>query len=213
MVDQVMDGLLVVVGAGVLAGLGVAVPLGAIGALLVREGLVFGFRVAASAAAGIAAVDTLYCATAMTAGAALAPRIESHRGIFLVVSGLVLMAIGVRQLVAGVRRTDIDGLSVETPSGLSTFARFVGLTAVNPVTLVYFAALAGVVTSHGGGWLAPVAFVAAVGLSSLAWQLVLAAVGAVFRRSVTARAAHRITIAAATLVIGLGASVTVAGIT
>ncbi|NKY40114.1 hypothetical protein HGA02_11395, partial [Cellulomonas septica] len=45
---------------GALAGLAVAVPVGPIGVLLLREGVVHGTRVAIGAGLGVATVDLLY---------------------------------------------------------------------------------------------------------------------------------------------------------
>ena len=44
-------------GAGALAGLGVALPLGAVGVLIVQEGIAGGWRPASAAATGVALVD------------------------------------------------------------------------------------------------------------------------------------------------------------
>lgn len=198
--------------AGVIAGLGVAMPLGAIAALLLREGLVNGFRVAAAAAVGVATVDLLYCAVATATGTLLARTIESYRGAFLVVSGVLVVAIGVRQLHHGLKERGRQAPDVGLVLARTAYARFVGLTAVNPMTLVYFVALGGAVIAPSGSSAAPAAFVAAAGLSSLAWQLVLASVGSFFRGAVGARTARVIGIAASLLVLALGAAVLVNGI-
>ena len=57
---------------GLVAGWGVAIPLGAIGVLLVDLGMRGGFRHAAPAAAAVATADLLYAAVAAAAGAAAA---------------------------------------------------------------------------------------------------------------------------------------------
>ncbi|MBS2534864.1 LysE family transporter [Catenulispora sp. NF23] len=199
-------------GAGALAGLGVALPLGAVGALLLREGLVNGFRVAAASAAGIATVDTLYCTVATLAGAVVAPTVQRHRGVFLVLSGLLIVVIGVRQLRRGLMRQARAVSEVEQVSASAAYVRFVGLTAVNPTTLVYFVALSGALATRGGSWAGPAAFVAAAGVASLAWQLVLAAIGALFGRSVGAGATRTIGVVASVLVIALGIGVLANGL-
>lgn len=197
--------------AGVVAGLGVAMPLGAVAALLLREGLVNGFRVAAASAAGVATVDLLYSGVATVTGALLAPMIVDRRGPFLVASGAVIVAIGLRQLHQGlIDRARTTGEVTRVPA-LAAYARFVGLTALNPMTLVYFVALSGAVTAPDGSWVTPVVFVAAVGLSSLAWQLALAMVGAFFGGVVTDNTTRVIGIAASLLVVALGAGVLVTG--
>src|SRR5215213_1995184 len=58
--------------AGLLAGWGVAIPLGAIGVMVVDLGMRSGLRPAAAAAAGVATADFLYAALAAAAGAAVA---------------------------------------------------------------------------------------------------------------------------------------------
>ena len=56
--------LLTAATSGMLAGLGVALPLGAISVLLLGEGVTRGFRAGAPAALAVGTVDTLYCAVA-----------------------------------------------------------------------------------------------------------------------------------------------------
>lgn len=196
---------------GAVAGLGVAMPLGAVAVLLLREGLVNGFRVVAASAAGVATVDLLYSAVAMVTGALLTRMIVDRRGLFLVVSGAAIVAIGVRQLHQGlIDRARTTG-EVTRVSALAAYARFVGLTAINPMTMVYFVALSGAVTAPDSSWVTPVVFVAAVGLSSLAWQLALAMVGSFFGGVVTDNTTRMIGIAASLLIVALGAGVLVTG--
>lgn len=207
-----MDDVCVPAVAGVLAGLGVAMPLGPIAALVLREGVVNGFRVAAAAAAGIATVDLVYCVVAMTLGALLAPWVEEHQGAFLVASGVLVCAIGARQLHRGLRhRGALASAQVERVSAVAAYLRFVALTAVNPMTLVYFVALSGVVTDQRGSWVAPAVFVLAVGVSSLAWQLALAATGSFVGGSLGGRGVRTIDIVASTIILVLGGAIIVKG--
>lgn len=71
------DDVVVLAVAGFAAGLGVAMPLGAIGVLVVREGMLRGHRSGLAAASGVATVDTLYCLGALLTGAAIAPVMAS----------------------------------------------------------------------------------------------------------------------------------------
>ncbi|WP_439901185.1 LysE family transporter [Microbacterium azadirachtae] len=207
-----MEGFWIPAVAGMLAGLGVAMPLGAIGALLLREGIVNGFRVAAAAAAGVATVDLLYCAAATAAGAFLASVIEGFRGPFLIASGVLVVGIGILQLVRIRRDPGPDEPEVGRISALGAYARFFGLTAINPMTLIYFLALGGAVTARSASPSGPVVFVVAAGVASLAWQLVLAGVGAAFGHLIGPRATRLIGILASLVVIGLGAVVLAGGI-
>jgi len=207
-----MDGLWVPALAGALAGLGVAMPLGAIGALLLREGIVNGFRVGAAAAAGVATVDLLYCAVATATGALLASAIEGFRGPFLIASGVVVVGIGILQLLRIRRDPGSDAPEIGRISAVRAFVRFFGLTAINPMTLIYFIALGGAVTARSTSVAGPVVFVAAAGIASFAWQLLLAGAGAAFDHLIGPRATRIIGIAASIVVIGLGAVVLAEGV-
>lgn len=208
-----LENIFVPAGAGIAAGLGVAMPLGAVAALLLREGLVNGLRVGLSAAAGVAVVDTFYCAIAMLAGAAFSPAVTSHQSLFLTLSGLLIALIGIRQLVSGLRNRSTEVPEVNRTAPLNTFVRFLGLTALNPLTLVYFVALAGAVTSHSESWFGPTVFVFAVGLSSLAWQVLIVSTGTVFGKALNATAIELVGIVASSLIIGLGCLIAVSGLT
>src|SRR4051812_50032186 len=64
---------------GLVAGWGVAIPLGAIGVLLVDLGMRAGLRRASAAAAAVATADGLYAAVAAVAGSAVAAALEPHQ--------------------------------------------------------------------------------------------------------------------------------------
>jgi threonine/homoserine/homoserine lactone efflux protein len=174
--------------AGIVAGLGVAMPLGAIGLLLLDEGVRNGWRLARAAAAAVAAVDLLYASIAVIVGAKVADAFEGHERTIRVVGGFALLALvawGIANLIRG--RRGEERLRAPAASGRATAGRFAFLTLANPLTLVYFAALAAGLADHlvGGG--ARLAFVIGVGLSSLSWQLVLAAMGSTAGRVLGAR--------------------------
>jgi len=174
--------LLTAFGAGVAAGLALAMPLGAIGVLLVREGTLRGWRRGAPAALAVATVDTLYCIAAVTLGAVLAPVIAAWAPWPRIVGGIVLLGIAAHGLLR-LRRAP-GAPPAGGPAGVPSWRRFVAflaLTAINPATLVYFAAvvtgMASLVSEPAAGAL----FVAGVALASLAWQLLLVLAGAALR--------------------------------
>ena len=59
-----------------------------------------------------------------------------------------------------------------------TYLRFLGLTIVNPATVIYFAALVLGLPSIGEGSLDRVAFVVGALAASLSWQTFIATIGA-----------------------------------
>ncbi len=86
---------------GVLAGYGIAIPVGAIAILIVEVGIRSGFRCAFFAGAGAASADFLYAGLAVIGGAALAELVESVDQPLRIISAFVLAAIA----VAGLRRS------------------------------------------------------------------------------------------------------------
>ncbi|WP_312178794.1 LysE family transporter [Arthrobacter sp.] len=202
---------------GVLAGFGVAAPLGAVGVLLLREGLAAGFREAAPAAFAVALVDAAYCTLAILAGTAAAPLITSWGALPALSGGVALMLLG----LVGIRRTWRSGPGPAPEAGPAPpssfkfpesskrrrFVLFVSLTAINPMTLFYFAALAvglrDVLSPPAGPW----AFIIGVSLGSLAWQLGLVFSGAYLRGRTTGAVQRTLSMAghATVAVLGLGA--------
>jgi arginine exporter protein ArgO len=170
---------------GVTAGLAVALPIGPVALLVLQEGLVRGFRIAAGAAVGVAAVDALYAVAATTAGGGVARLLDGHEPVVRAVSAVTLVAVaawGLRQTLA-VRASSATPTAAAwgeraTPS--RTFARFVGLTAVNPLTALAFVSVAVGLAPRLGGT-GRVAFVVGVACASGAWQLMLAVAGSTLR--------------------------------
>jgi arginine exporter protein ArgO len=175
---------------GLVAGLAVAVPLGAIGVLILQEGLHRGWPAAAAAATGVALVDLGYATLAAAAGTAVTALLAGHTRAVQLVGAVVLLGVAVRGLTAlrragpvlSASRGAASGKAVGTAGGphLRTgriLRRFVALTAINPLTAIYFVVLAAGLGAAVSGWRAGAAFVVGVFAASWAWQLVLAAIG------------------------------------
>lgn len=174
--------------AGLLAGYGVAIPVGAIAALLVSLTARTSLRVGASAALGVATADGVYALVAVLGGAALARLIEPIATPLRWVAAAILVAFAVRTAVTAIRHH--RDRSERPVGGLTTPARayfgLLGLTLLNPATVVYFGALvlgrqAGDGLNAGG----EAVFVLAVFVASASWQLLLAAGGGLVGRVLT----------------------------
>lgn len=195
-------------GLGLAAGLGVAVPIGAIGVLLLGEGMAVGARRGIVAASAVALVDTLYAAAAITLGTVAAPAVDRFGTVPQVVGGFVLLAVA----AAGARRGS-PGDPPHPPRRVAAahrFALFVGLTALNPATLLYFVAIAvptGRLSLAESGL-----FVVGVALASFTWQVLLVVAGAVFGSRLPDRARRRITAAGSAVIAVLAATLIIAGI-
>lgn len=174
---------------GVLAGYGIAIPVGAIAVLIVQVGMRCGFWCAASAGAGAATADLAYSVLAVAGGAALASTVESAGSPFRWVSAGLLVVLAVR----GLLRARGGSAAVQTTMPgrrefAGTYAKFVGLTIVNPLTVVYFAAFVlGLGLAEGLSVAEGALFVSGAFLASLSWQTLLAGIGAVARRKLPRR--------------------------
>jgi len=165
---------------GVVAGYGIAIPVGAIAVLIVEVGIRCGFRCAFFAGAGAATADLMYAALAVIGGAALAGLVQSVDQPLRIISGVVLVVIA----VIGLRRIKSKQVKVEIrfPDRrelAGTYARFVGLTVINPTTIVYFAAvIVGLGVADDMSMVEGALFALGAFLASLSWQTLLAGVGA-----------------------------------
>jgi len=194
--------------AGVAAGFAIAMPLGAIGVLLLREGMVNGRRSAVAGAAGVATIDTLYCTAAIVAGAAAAPVIRSWGVWPRYLAGLILVVLGVQQLLA--LRKPRSQAAPTPSSGRSAYLKFFALTAINPATLIYFLALASALPDTGGPW-GGIAFTVGAGLASLSWQLGLALVSSGAKAVLPERASTWLGVIGSAVIVLLGVGVAVTG--
>jgi arginine exporter protein ArgO len=187
--------------AGILAGLAVAIPLGAIGVLIVDLGVRGGFRPAFMAGLGTALADGLYATVAAVAGLAvgawLAP---AERAIALVAAG-ALAAVGIYGLIALRREPAARALP---PADHRLVARFLALTAVNPATAATFAGLiVGLPAVAHASAPGKAAFVVGAFGASLAWQSTLAGGGALMRHGLPPSARTWTSVAGRVLVLAL----------
>jgi threonine/homoserine/homoserine lactone efflux protein len=172
--------------AGAGAGLAVAVPVGAIGVLIIEAGLRRGFRIAAAAGAGAATVDGIYATVAALFGGAVAALIVPIQTPLRVLSVVILVAIALRLLLSARRTGDGATHADDAPFALRTYLTFFGLTAINPMTVIYFVALIIGLPERPEGLGQQVAFAAGAFGASIGWQVLLAAIAAVGHRRLPA---------------------------
>lgn len=191
---------------GVLAGYGIAIPVGAIAILIVDMGLRRGFGLGFMAGAGAAGADFIYASLAAAAGEVLAGILAPFATGLRVASALVLFGLGGYGLWRASQTASHEVLRpLSSPGHLRTFVQFLGLTLLNPLTIAYFSALilgreAGATTTLGEC----AAFVTGAGLASLSWQTLLAGVGALAHRRTSPRFQMITSVVGNLVVIGLG---------
>lgn len=195
---------------GMVAGYGIAIPVGAIAVLIVETGIRCGFVCAASAGAGAATADLLYAGLAAAGGAGIAAAVGSVDVPLRYVSAVVLVAIAVFGLRRAMRPPGPPAPSTLPSRGelFVTYVRFLGLTVINPATVAYFAAfviglgIAADLTPGDG-----VLFVGGAFLASLSWQTLLAAVGSIARHRLSVRIQRAAMVGGNLLVLGMAALV------
>ncbi|UCN14873.1 LysE family transporter [Cellulomonas iranensis] len=194
------------VGAGLLAGWGIALPVGAVGVLLVLLGARHGRRVGCAGGLGAAVVDGVYATLAVLLGSVLAPVLVRAADPVRWVSAAVLVVVAVLLLRPAARPAPVPAVTTsagdaaavdvapgpdvppayaavgDAPGGMTprrAFLLVLAATAVNPATVVYFVALtsgSAATTLTSAG--PRVAFVVAAFAASASWQLLLGSAGA-----------------------------------
>ena len=203
--------------AGVVAGYGVAVPVGAIAILIIGLTARTSLRVGAGAALGVATADGLYALLAVVGGAALAGLIEPVAEPMRWLAAAVLLALAAHTAVTAVRHHRDPARAARPDTGLSTpwraFAGLLALTMLNPATIVYFAALVlGRQASDGLTVAGEALFVLGAFLASASWQLLIAGSGSLVGRLLTGPRGRLATaLVSATVIVALAAATLLGG--
>jgi threonine/homoserine/homoserine lactone efflux protein len=170
--------------AGLLAGIAIATQVGAVSLLLVETAFAVGPRAAAAAGMGVATADFGFAVIAVAAGSMAGAALAGHETQIHLAAAAVLAAIAIHGL-ATLSRTaaDVGPATTESPRG--QYLRLLAITAVNPLTIASFAAIAATLSLSG---IAPsVAFVAGVGIASAGWHVFLTLTAAHAARWMTPR--------------------------
>jgi arginine exporter protein ArgO len=191
---------------GALAGYGIALPVGAIAVLILDTALRSGLRQGLAAGTGAAAADGIYALMAVLAGAAMSGWLEPRALWVAVGGGLILIGLGLRGLLGMRREARLPAKEVgSSPGGWATFGKFLALTLLNPLTVVYFSALVlgGQVsgaTGRAAGWM----FVLGAFLASLSWQSMLAVLGSTAGGRMSLRQRQVMSVIGNVIVLALG---------
>lgn len=188
--------------AGLIAGYGIAVPVGAVGAYLVSLSARTSLRTGVCAALGVATADGMYALAATLGGTALAGALRPVLGPLRWVCVLVLLALAAWGVAGAVREFRGHRLAARTapapPGPLRAYLGLLGVTLLNPTTVIYFAALViGSRATDAAGAAEQGVFVLAAFAASASWQVLLAGGGALLGRALTGRRGRLVTALAA----------------
>lgn len=217
--------------AGLVAGYGVAIPVGAIAILILGLSARTSFRIGAAAALGVATADGLYAAVAALGGAAVASGLAPVAGPLRLVAAGVLLALAGLTARRALRppatthppspsATTRPSATTQEPSargGMDTpvraFAAVLALTLLNPATVVYFVALVlGRGDVLGSGPPAAAAFTLGVFVASASWQVLIAGGGSLIGRALTGPRGRRVTALLSSVIIAALAVATLFGV-
>jgi threonine/homoserine/homoserine lactone efflux protein len=201
--------------AGLVAGLAIAIQVGAVSLLLVEASIVAGPRAGVAAGMGVATADLGFAVVAAAAGGAAGAALASHEAEIRLVAALVLAAIALHGLWrlargrgGGCEAENAEQAPAGEPRAAAHFARFLAITAANPLTIASFAAVAASLSLHGP--VAAAAFAGGVGLASAAWHLALTLAAGNARRWMTPRVRHGLAIGGRVAVLGIAAHLALA---
>jgi arginine exporter protein ArgO len=197
--------------AGLAAGYAIAIPVGAIGSYLLHLSARNPSRVAIAAALGVATADGGYALLAVVGGTALAASLQRVATTSRWLAAAVLVALATRTAVSAIRSYSSPisvGVEPVVRTARRAYATLLGLTLLNPATVVYFAALvigarsAACQTSGSDR----ASFVVGVFVASASWQLLLAGAGTLLGRALSGRRGRLGTALISASLIALGAA-------
>jgi threonine/homoserine/homoserine lactone efflux protein len=189
---------------GVAAAYAIAIPVGPIAVLILGTGVRRGLRAAAAAGAGAATADLIFATVAMLFGAAASAFIAPILPAARIVAAVALAVIAVRGVLAAPEPIERESGRVNTGN---TYLLFLGLTMLNPPTVIYFVTLAIALPGVSADLAARAAFVVGAFLASLSWQEVLAIVGALLHGRLTPRLQRTTAVVSSLIILGLAARV------
>jgi threonine/homoserine/homoserine lactone efflux protein len=197
-----------VIVAGALAGLGVAIPVGAIAVLIIETTVRHGYRVGWAAGAGAATIDGSYALVAALFGSAIATLLAPWTVPLRLASAALLVIIAVRGLLS-VRRPAAEDIHEDPPTMRRAYLLILGLTAINPMTVTYFVALILGLPAVAQDPGSRVVFAAAAFAASLAWQSLIAAIGAIVHHTASARIQVLTSVVGSLIILGFAALIVI----
>lgn len=190
---------------GVLAGLALAIPLGPMAILLISTTLKHGRSVGVFGALAMASVDFSYAALVFTFGSAVVNALSAWVFPLRLLGSLILTYVAVKIFIDARRSSKIENPNVEnsSPSRFKTYAKFFGLTVLNPATAFYFLGITPsvAVLSERTDAMAIALFAVGVFIGSIVWQLSLTFMAHLTKSFTNEKVQHRIQYAGAVLIL------------
>ena len=197
--------------AGLVAGLAIAMQVGAVSVLLIEAAVVEGPRRAMAAGMGVATADLAFAVVAVAVGGAAGAALAGHEAEIRLCAAAVLAAIAIHGLMTmrpGRDEVSADSTPHRRPTARAHYARFLAITIANPLTIASFAAVAASLSL--AGLAAAAAFAVGVGVASAIWHLALTLVAGHAGRWVTPRIRRGMAIGGRLAVLAIAVNLAVA---
>jgi len=193
--------------AGSFAGLALAIPLGPMAILLMSTTLKQGRRIGFFAALAMASVDFSYAAIVFAFGNAVTVLLSDWVYPLRLLGSAILVYVAVKIFLDARSSSKIESpdLTKAPKSRFKTYAKFFGLTALNPATAFYFFGITPSVASLAEDQgITNIAFFAfGVFFGSIIWQLFLVFAAHLTKTFADVKTQHRIQYAGAALILAL----------
>jgi threonine/homoserine/homoserine lactone efflux protein len=192
---------------GALAGLALAIPLGPMAILLISTTLKHGRGIGIFGALAMASVDFSYAALVFAFGNVIINLLTGWVLPLRLLGSAILVYVAVKIFMDARKSSKIENPDVsDSPaSRVKTYAKFFGLTVLNPATAFYFFGITPSVAalSQGSGFWSIALFAIGVFAGSVVWQLGLVFAAHLTKSFTDVRVQHRIQYAGAILILAL----------
>ncbi|MFO7299225.1 MAG: LysE family transporter [Actinomycetes bacterium] len=197
---------------GVVAGYGIAVPVGAIAILIIETSMRSSLRKGLAAGAGAATADFVYATAAVLGGSGIAAAVGDTGPVFNYIGGALLVVMAILGIRRALQAGPVSRQAGKQGGMAATYAAFLGLTLVNPATVIYFVAVVmGLGLAAGMTPVQGASFVVGAGLASLSWQWLLAWAGSSLGARLTGSSRKWIGVAGNLVVLALAAVIFLGG--
>jgi threonine/homoserine/homoserine lactone efflux protein len=171
---------------GLIIGFSIAMPVGPIGLLCIRNVLTFGMICGLMTGLGAACADALYGALAGFGVTAVSIFLEANSIYLKMIGGLFLCYLGISTFLA---KTTVSKTETNKISLSRTFLKTFFLTLTNPMTIISFASIYAGLGIGVDSPNASKAMITTLGvfLGSALWWLILSLVAAFFREKINTK--------------------------
>jgi threonine/homoserine/homoserine lactone efflux protein len=190
---------------GLVAGIALAIPLGPMAILLISTTIKHGRSIGVFGALAMASVDFSYAALVFAFGNAVLSALSSWIVPMRILGSAILVFVAIRIFLAARRDSRLESpeMGNDPTNRTKTYAKFFGLTILNPATAFYFVGITPSVASMASSSslsLGVISFAGGVFIGSVVWQLSLVFAAQLTAKFTDVKVQHRIQYAGALLI-------------